>query len=153
MQDERRVPENLQELLDSGETGYVLKEAHFLQLKHGLMGFFPALVGDTKRIVISTDRSVVEEAWKKLPPRRSELVTANFYVNDSLNVAFPMLGTSRYDNERSKPLQLLEREEFERLAASGGAEAFRWAPGLISDDMTQEEFMRTIDAARASAAA
>ena len=146
------IPANLQILLDSKQPGYVLKTGYILQLKHGLMGFFPATVGDTKRIVVTTDAELIEEVWKTLPHRSSEIVSTNFYVNEDLGVGFPVLGSARYDNEESKPQTLVTRKEFEALTTNDPF-AFRWAPGLIGDDMGEDEFVRTLEAARAQTSA
>ena len=135
------VPANLTELMEQSQADYKLQKAYFLELEHGLMGFFPAIFRGTERIVITTDHALLQEIWRNLPPRQSKMRSNNFLVNDDLRVGFPILedGQENY----SKPQRLLMREEFESL----GPTAFEWAPGLIGNDMNHEEFLRTLDVA------
>lgn len=124
----------------------MLKTGYSLQLTHGLMGYFPVTVGDTERIVVTTDIKLIEDVWKTLPPRRSEISTCNFYVNEEIGIGFAVRGSTRSDNEQSEPFLLLGRAEFDALIAKD-PHPFRWAPGLISNDMGHDEFIRTIELA------
>ena len=50
-------------------------------------------------------------------------------------------------NARAVPLHLLTEKEFQDLI-SKCEHPFKWAPGLISNDMSSEEFLETIESAR-----
>lgn len=143
----RAVPANLKDLLDSKVPGYELKPAYFLILDHGCMGAFPALINGTDRVILTTDADLIHDVWKTMTPRKSKIGTIDYYSNEEFSLGFPVLGSSDYDNERSKPQHILTRSEFESLTCDGRA-AFHWAPGLVGNDMNQEEFHQTLEAAR-----
>lgn len=50
-----------------------------------------------------------------------------------------------------KPKEILTREDFDKFT-SGGEKPFKWAPGLVGDDMNHEEFSDTLKAAAATEA-
>jgi hypothetical protein len=54
-------PANLFELLkkDPKEQGYRLEKVFYVQLDHGLMGFFPAVIDSQKRVVVCLDRDLL----------------------------------------------------------------------------------------------
>ena len=140
------TPENLAELLNVNQQGYELRTGYSLQLKHGLMGYFPALYKGTRNIVVTLDHQIMQEVWKTLSPRRSQLDESQFYVNEQTGVCYPMLGTSKYEQEESKPIVFLTKDEFQQLIAAD-PHPFEWAPGLIGNDMSKAEFRQTLEAA------
>lgn len=142
------LPNNLLELINSESPGWKIRWGYSLQLEHGLMGYFPALFSGTKHVVISLDKSVIEEVWKSLSPRRSKLDTDLYYVNESLGVGFHIGGTQDYLLKRAVPFRFLTRERLAELFETT-AKPFQWAPGLIGEDMTREEFAETLQAALA----
>ena len=137
------LPKNIKEVVDGNYEGYKLRRGYFLQLKHGLMGFFPAIIPGEDRVVVSLDPELLREVWAILPPRRSEMVSNLFYVNEELGVGFPILETNDFGMESSRPDKMLTREEFSALIAAEPT-PFRWARGLVGNDMTREEFLETI---------
>lgn len=147
-----RVPQNLKNLLESEEKrNYELTVVYLLELEHGLMGQFPAMFRGTRHPVLTPNLELLAKVWRLLPPRRAKVNQGLFYINNVLGVGYPVLGSSEYDQEDSKPHELLTEREFEALVKTSGAEAFEWAPGLIGNDMSREEFIRTLEAARAQA--
>jgi hypothetical protein len=140
------VPENLKELLAGDKKGYEIKTVYFVELKHNLWGFFPAIVKSDERVVVTTDQDLLQKVWKTLSPRSSKMNSNLYYVNEELGVGFPILGTSDSEQKRSTPDKLLTTQEFESMIAAD-PHPFEWAPGLIGNDMNREEFLRTIQAA------
>ncbi|MCR4334016.1 MAG: hypothetical protein NUV60_03355 [Patescibacteria group bacterium] len=146
------VPENFHELLQRPEKkDFEITAVYFLELSHahGLWGFFPAVfAADTKRMVLTPDVLLLKAVWETLTPRRSHIGQAYFCLNPALSIGYEVRGDSGSDEQkRSKPMQILTQEEFNRLIAEGG-QPFQWAPGLVGDDMNADEFRQTIEAAQ-----
>ncbi len=148
------VPETLHDVLQlKDKSGYELTSCYSLQLKHGLMGYFPAVFArDLERIVTTPDLLLLKKVWAVLTPRDSKVDIQLFYINKQLMVGYPLGDASERDLKQSKPEKLLSQEEFDRLAAKG-KKPFQWAPGLIGNDMNAEEFRQTIEAAQRQHAA
>lgn len=141
------TPENLKELIDAGSDGWKIRWGYSLQLKHGLMGYFPALYAGTDQVVASLDKAVIEEVWRSLSPRSSKLDVSLFYVNEQTGVGYAIEGVEDYFLRRSVPFRFLTRERLDEMKKAQGEKLFRWAPGLIGNDMTKEEFAETLQAA------
>ena len=149
MKKKEKPPENLKALIESNREGYKLRFIFSLQLKHGLMGYFPAIVASSRRVLLTLNKEALVAVWKSLSPRRSEMLTSLAYVNEELMLAYPVLGASNFDLKDSEPQLLFSKEELElRLmtAKKGGEPYFKWAPGLISNDMSRAEFIETLEA-------
>ncbi|TSA44353.1 hypothetical protein D4R51_03935 [bacterium] len=131
-------PENFGQLKRGDQRGYEIRTGYFLELDHDLDGLFPALFKGTERMVITLDPELLKEVWETLPPRRSKESSLQFYVSEELSVAFPM-------HDRGEPIKLLNREKFKELTNTD-SHPFEWAPGLVSNDMSRAEFIRTIRA-------
>ncbi len=139
--DENGCPLNLFEVLKGDPSSYELQVGYFLSLEHGLMGFFPAIFADdSKRVVVTLSKPLIEKVWKMLPPRKSRLSHNTFYVVKTHSVAFADVD----DKERSGPDRYLTEEEFEQLTSDPENKPFKWAPGLIGNDMSSEEFLDAI---------
>jgi len=116
---------------------------YFLELDHGLMGFFPAIITGMKMMILVFERELIFDIWQILEPRPSKLAEATFYVSEEHGVAFPTHDTrSHVEN----PIHFLTRSQFERLFEKY-PDTFGWAPGLIGNDMSEIEFLQTIKAA------
>lgn len=146
MNDELGVSLNLTELL-KGDTGaWPIVEFYYLELEHGLMAFFPATVGNTKRIVITVDKGLIVKVWETLPRRESKVGTSHGYYNKERSILYPILGHSDYDKETSRPQKVLTESEFDQMSM-GGVNSFRWASGLFGGrDVSEEEFSRKVQA-------
>lgn len=143
------LPRNLGELLDQGIADYELGEFYFLELDHTLWGFFPAIFRESNRIVITTDRLLLERVWKTMTSRKSKVGCGSGYIHNDGSVVFPVLGTTPKEVRSSEPQKILSSVEFEELLTQSN-NPFEWAPGLVGDDMTREEFIRTLEATRAN---
>lgn len=142
-------PLNLFELLKGDPSTYDVKTVYYLALTHGLMGLFPAVfVDDTQRVVTTFDEDLIKEVWKLLSPRKSHLNTCEMYVPKN----YPSIGYvkpkySGPEQEEQLPAEkILTPEEFKQLTTGKESRPFMWAPGLISDGMSQEDFLQTIEA-------
>lgn len=132
------IPVNLFELLktDWAAAGFERRMFYFLELKHGLMGFFPAVFdremdGEEPRIVVTTDLRVLESVWHLLEPRKAKLVEARAYVHPELGYAYGDV-ESPHEQEYRTPMKLLTRAEFDAMDKSGEEPPFRWSYGLLS---------------------
>jgi hypothetical protein len=137
------VPKHLKALLAGDRVGYALMTCYALELKHGLMGFFPAIQKGTKKIVIVPDKSLIFRIWRSLEPRDSRLIVHEYMVNMTLGVAYPMR-TENYEQEESRPLKLFSVEEVNALYATD-PHPFDWARGLWGASTSQNEFEALIE--------
>jgi hypothetical protein len=140
------VPQNLGLLRKGDQSGYEIRTGFSLELKHGLMGYFPAIYRETRFIVVTIDEALIREVWKTLSPRQSKLNSNDFYVNERLGVCYPLPGAYREASD-CPAMRFLTRQRFDELMRT--KQPFQWAPGLIGDDMSRREFIETIEAARA----
>lgn len=135
------IPMNLFELLkgDWKSKGWILSKIYLMELEHGLMGFFPALVASCdKRVVITTDLRLLEKVWKIIEPVSARLSCHVAYVNEDLVFAY-VDESDQYDRENSGPLPILNEVEFKEL--SDDKEPFVWAPGLLGgSSMSRSDF-------------
>lgn len=144
MNEDLSVPLNLFELLKGDLSDYSLQHIYYLELTHGLMGFFPAVYNDeAEDIIATTDVMLLIELWKTLEPRKSKMNKITAYVDAAGEIAYPDKDSQR-EREESTPMELLTRERFERLSAAQ-EEPFRWAFGLIGADSSPEWFARIIE--------
>lgn len=126
------------------QEGFELRVGYSLELTHGLMGYFPAIFKDTERIVLVFKRELLEAVLKMLPRRRSKINETLFYVNQLEGIAFPLSTQQKLEDLLSgTPLEVLTQSEFDQVAADGVA-PFSWKPGLVSNDMSSEEFQETL---------
>ena len=150
MNEELGVPATLFELLkgDWRAEGYELKKVYFLHLKHGLMGFFPAIFSsDESRIIFTTDLNLLEKVWQTLKFKRASLEENLAYVNEKHGIVY-LEASYPEERERREPEKLLTIEEFENLEKENEMEkVFRWAfglmgSGLISQDSFQKDLVK-----------
>lgn len=137
------VPKTLGEVMDKDLAGFQQVEAHYLQLSHGLMGFFPALISETGEIVICLDRELLVKVMEKLPKRRSRIDKLQILANIPGQFGFEVGNPNGKDTQS---LHILTAEEFEQRVQQD-KKPFKWAPGLVGDDMTEEEFRETLEMA------
>jgi hypothetical protein len=133
------VPLTLFELLkgDWRAEGYEIRKVYFLELEHGLMGFFPAiLTSDAERIIFTIDILLLEKVWKILPPKKAKLQERLGYVNEQLGVVY--LDAPTPEREDREPSRLLTDKEFSALLDSA-EKPFKWASGLLGADHLKED--------------
>lgn len=140
---------NHQKLFGQDLAGWQLVTAYLLQLKHGLMGFFPAVFGDNNEPFVCLDPELVLEIGRLLPARRCEVVTIRVLANPALGIAFDLsvvARTGRPDADDTH-IVVLTRERFAELTADPAARPFEWAPGLIGGQMSHKEFVADLQQA------
>jgi len=140
MNKELGVPATLFELLkgDWRSAGYELRKVYFLELKHNLMGFFPAVFSsDTKRLIITSDLTLMERVWRKLEPRKATLHEVIAYVNQVRELLY-IEPKNQEQREECKPRKLLSSEEFNNLVKTE-EEPFMWMPGLIGGESLERK--------------
>ncbi|MBL7021845.1 hypothetical protein ISR92_00755 [Patescibacteria group bacterium] len=128
----------LNELSDVERSKLSIATGYFLELDHGLMGFHPAVIPETGKMVVCTDKDLIKEVWETLSPRKSKLGSGQVLVSQDGKFAFD---ASKSDAER---LNVVSREVFDQRMADKERPAFEWAPGVIGDDMSKDEFLKTI---------
>jgi hypothetical protein len=139
----QEVPKNLKILLDQKQEGYELRVAYFLELEHPCMGTFPAITCEGEEMVIATDQAVLAEMAKTLTPRRSKVSKRLVCVNPALGMGFVIRGLDEWWWEDTEPLKFFTLSDIAALLAKN-PKPFKWAPGLIGDDMNREEFVETL---------
>jgi hypothetical protein len=145
------LPRNLKEILAGDRKGWTSKTCWALEISHGLMGFFPAIVKASKIMVLVSDMPLIFRVWRSLEPKESKLIARECIVNDVGTVAYFMMVSSDYDKEHSLPQKLFSVAEINELFAKN-ASAFGWAPGLFGADIDPDQFRRIVDAAEKSRA-
>jgi hypothetical protein len=147
----KQKPMTLKELIEKGDhAGFRLMVGYYVELTHGLMGFFPAIESQSEKMVVTVDPELLKRVWKTLTPRRSKASTQLTYANAETGVAY-FIPEKYQQLEESKPFGILTYGRFDELMA-GPKPAFKWAPGLIGPGMSKKEFEETLQAALAEAA-
>lgn len=140
---EDNAPLNLLELLKNPE-GYSIQKLYYLELVHGLAGFFPAEIPAQKRMVITTDKEILKKVWTRLERRKSRMGSVLGYVGNG--VAYPSTDEKPREAERTEPIRILTEEEFITLCANEPDDtedpAFRWALGLFGGGTMHEELFQ-----------
>jgi hypothetical protein len=140
------TPGTLKELIaQENHYGFRLAMGHYAELKHGLMGTFPAIESKSGNMIMTTDLELLKQVCATLPARQFRFGAQLIYVNIESGVAYPVLDTYEQSLERSKPFKTFTRERFEELSKMECP--FRWTPGLVSNDMSAEDFADTLRAA------
>ncbi|MES3004785.1 MAG: hypothetical protein V4690_01580 [Patescibacteria group bacterium] len=131
------MPMNTFEFLKGDKSGYEMVMVYSLDLSHGLMGYFPAVVHTEKRIIYATDLEVLRDVWKMLEPRKSKIAEIVGYYNKESGYAY-LHPSEQYYRERAEPIRIFTREEFEKLKVQDPL-PFEWAPGLFGDSRLSPE--------------
>lgn len=141
------LPRHLKDLLEGDRTGWSNKPCWALEIKHGLMGFFPAIVKETKIMVIVPDKELLFRVWASLKPRNSKVISMECMVNDAGTVAYSMELGSDAEKTQSRPLKLFSASEVDQLFAKNPS-PFEWAPGLIGAGMGKSQFESLVERTR-----
>jgi hypothetical protein len=129
----------LKELLAEGvHDGFRLAVAHYAELEHGLMGFFPAIESESGKMVMTLDPELLKQVCATLTARRFKFGTQLVYVNLKTGVAYSIHDTDKKALEESTPFQIFTKARFDELDKK--KQPFKWAPGLVGAGMTAEEF-------------
>ena len=136
-------------------NNWQLSYCYSLKLVHGLMGHFPAIDVESNDTVFTFDKKVISDVWKSLSPRESRLCKSLALVNVDSSVAIGInileaIQSNRYFHDDYKDPELMysvkSKKDYDLLCQKH-EQPFKWAPGLISNDMKPEEFMETLQAA------
>jgi hypothetical protein len=153
----RRLKMKSSELIAlSDQSGWRISEGYYIQLKHGLMGTFPAIISKTGNDFVCLTQEDVTKVVSLLPKRPYEATNTLFYINEKEKIAFILsdLGEkwrlNSYEknceyreNYESKSVVLLTKEDVEKMKSGD----LKWAPGLIGPTMSAEEFKETLELA------
>lgn len=127
MSEKKRV----KDLLGQDLAGYKLTECYYLELKHGLMGTFPAIYNDgTGDVILTPDIEVIQEVEKKLEDRPHKMGSILCLVSsgDENAHAFSLAASEILEGKR---IRILTWQGYVMLEAATGTNPFKWAPGLI----------------------
>ena len=139
-------PKNLKEVMEGDQSGWRLAKTYWVELTHGLMGFFPAVFKGTDEPVITTDLEVLKRVWAMLTPRKAKITEQFDYVNESLEISVRLPVYRGESLERCVVGPILTMAKLESLIVND-MQPFEWALGLVGPGMTREEFIRTIEIA------
>jgi hypothetical protein len=139
------LPKHLKELLEGDHKEYELTTCYMLEIKHGLMGFFPAIRTGTKKILITSDKALMFRVWRSLEPRDSRVIASEYMMNSVIGVAYPMAITD-FEKEQSRPLKIFSTAEVDALFKAESS-PFEWAPGLIGAQTSEIQFNALIEKA------
>jgi len=121
-------PKTFAEVLDTDLAGYQLKTVYFLELTHGLMGFFPAIIASTKKIILCSDTRTIEKVKTLLPAHPCSQKSTLMLVNEDDTLGFDL---SNNHEKTDKPMEILTPSDFSWRIASK-EKPFKWAPGLVN---------------------
>ncbi len=140
------IPTTLKGLLEKeANNEFKLAVGYFAELKHGLMGNFPAIENESEEMVITTDFELLKQVCAMLTPRPFKFGTQLIYVNRETGIAYSILSTDAKKLGESTPFQTLTRTRFQELIKK--EKPFKWAPGLVGKGITKEEFKETLELA------
>jgi len=137
------IPEDLKEVLCRDLRGYSLRIGFSVELQHGLMGYFPAVISRTKVPVVVFDLNLLMRVWMTLNPLLSKPTPCLYYHNKTQNIAFEVSGrTDEYalSHSQSPPVVPLTGDELRRLFVEYDR-PFEWKLGLSGrPEMGEQEF-------------
>ncbi len=132
-------PMKLADVMDEDLAGFKLAEAYFLELSHGLMGFFPAIFKKDKEMMVCLDKSLLKKVWSRLPRKKAKVVEAIVLVSMEGSFGFDVRNENK---ENVKPVHILLEQEFNQLIKKNkDTSPFEWAPGLLG--LKEEESVRS----------
>ena len=145
---ETGLPVNLFELLktDWRGLGFHLEKGYYLELEHGCMGFFPAVLekGEDAGIIVVTDLYVLESIWRILEPRKARIGEATIYFNPESGYCYGEASES-YEQEQREPFRVMTKELLDSLDEP--EKVIRWAYGLFSmkAEPSKEDFISELE--------
>lgn len=140
----KNYPENLKDLKEDkvALSHYQIKQCYYLELKHRLMGCFPAVINGTDRMIVTEDEELLQKIWEKFSPRESKMNEDLFYVHEDGLVGYPSKNFTG-DDSQSIACQLITQKEYDVLTTP-----FKWAPGLIGGIMSPAGFLAMVESAK-----
>lgn len=118
---------NLVDIKNSDQNDWELKEVFVMELSHGLMGFFPVIEVETKKVVGSTNRDNLRKIWEELPTREVKVTSNNCLVNEKEKLMVPV--SSPKGDDATTDDFLLITDNIEEYLGTG---KLNYAKGLVS---------------------
>ena len=145
-----KKPLKLKHIKSKDLSGFQHLIGHYVELKHGLMGCFPAIIDETNEMIICTDKNVLLDILETLPRKECKFGELQMLVNIKDNIGFVL---NHFNQDEAEAERIFTKEEFEQRKSST-QQPYRWAAGVISlkSEPTEEEFQATLKAARANCA-
>jgi len=132
------VDENIQSLaekLGKDLMGYQLAWGYHLELEHGLMGFFPAVVRndeiENEPIAICLNKTSLRKVWDRLEARPAKIGRTLLLVTPDQDKGFSVTAFANYigGSRKPGPMPVLTDEALNKLCEL--EKPFAWACGLI----------------------
>jgi len=120
-------PQKLGDLFNRNLDGWQITYAHFLQLEHGLMGIFPALIAENEDLFAVLDKKSLRKVWDHVDRRSAKITSLLVLANPQVNIAFNLDGY--VEKDQTRPLRILATKELDELCQK--EKPFEWAPGLL----------------------
>ncbi len=132
-------------------SAYRVMTCYWAQLSHGLMGTFPALIAKTKDMFVCADKQTLGKILETMPKRRFAIMPSLMIVNEADRLAFDIhaLHNCHDMGKESESLPVILADDLQTMTSAqhGNSPLFKWAPGLIGDDMSPAEFAETLQTA------
>lgn len=135
---EQHLPMTLGEIMGKSLSGFVLCPAYYLELTHGLDGFFPACIvpkfaqssDPNDLMIICTDEKVLKEIANTLPKRTHKQGQLSCLRDINSGCAYNM---KMEDAPKAGRFRLMTEERFSFLTtfSPSGEKIFEWDPGLL----------------------
>ena len=122
---EVKRPENLRDLFGKDLTDWQISPVYFLQLRHSLMGVFPA-IDRCDNVIIVPRKNMLPLVWDRLPRRSAQVSHFVALWHPEMGIGFNM---DLHQNGDAPVLKIFSQEEIDLLTKIPGS--FEWAPGLI----------------------
>lgn len=128
----KEVPETLNELFGRSLAGWQLSRAHLMELQHGLMGFFPAILNGgafgkkSGEVVVVLDKRLLRVVWDHIEKARATITSFMVLACPEIGIAF---GLCRNYTEETRAMKIFSEADLATLCG-GKKEPFRWSPGL-----------------------
>jgi len=121
------IPKNLGEMTGKDLAGFQLVKGYFLELEHGLMGFFPALIASNNKIVVCSDILLLEKVWELLPKKPAKLRDVLLLADIDQRFGFDV---QSQHGEETEAIHILSEAEFSGLSQK--TDSFKWPLGLLA---------------------
>ncbi len=105
-----------------------IQQGYFLEIAHRLMGTFPAIYSDSKKIILCLEKGILEDVYFHLDPRVYKVSEILLLVDQEKGVGFSLRAGQQGDDAEALPI--LTRASYEVLVREN-EKPFRWAPGII----------------------
>lgn len=128
---EKQVDRPIAEFVGSDLAGWRLCECYNLHRYVTTAGFFPAIIGSTDELFMTTARSHLRPVWDALPEKPAEITAHWCLYNVELNLAYD-LRTFCDREAATKPIRILTPEQISQVLAENQNEPFHWAGIVIT---------------------